>query len=271
MTPVLVEVVRSINNVMVNNDPTNSNFAIIGSGNVAYFLAHHLTKVGLKLRQIHSRNSKTGNELAQLSGAKFEEDIAAVNAELIFIAVQDDQIEFVLPLLPKSSKMLISSGSFSLPESSVHQWGIFYPLQTFSKSNYNADFDGPILIETQNEALRYFCVKLCLSFHFSYHYTTAQDRKNIHLCAVFLNNFVNHVACLGITEAKERSIDPTLFTSLITKTFENILTFDSCQHQSGPAKRNDKKIINEQLSLLKGNAKTVYHLLSESISAKHEK
>ena len=69
--------------------------------------------------------------------------------------------------------------------------------------------------------------------------------------------------------AKERKIDISLFTPLIKKTFENILLHNPSENQSGPAKRNDKTIINEHLALLNGNSKTIYHLITESILAQN--
>ena len=69
--------------------------------------------------------------------------------------------------------------------------------------------------------------------------------------------------------AKERKIDTSLFTPLIRKTFENIIQNNPCENQSGPAKRNDKTIINEHLALLNGDSKTIYHLITESILAQN--
>ena len=83
------------------------------------------------------------------------------------------------------------------------------------------------------------------------------------------DNFINHIACIGLSEAKERKIDLSLFTPLLKKTFENIISNDPCENQSGPAKRNDKIIINEHIALLDGNSKTIYHLITESILAKN--
>ena len=40
----------------------NFDYAIIGSGNVAHFLAFKLMEKGLKVKQIYSRNPSTGKE-----------------------------------------------------------------------------------------------------------------------------------------------------------------------------------------------------------------
>jgi len=244
-------------------------FAIIGSGNVAHFLAHILTEKGLTISQVHSRNSVSGNSLALKANAKFEEEITSINAEVIFIAVQDEQIESCLKQLPNSSILLYTSGTIDLAPIFPQNCGVFYPLQTFSKNNYSIPFNGPILLDDKNEEVNNYAIQLCYMLNLSYKITSSDERKNIHLCAVFLNNFINHIACIGLSEAKERKIDSSLFAPLLKKTFENILSNDPFENQSGPAKRNDKIIINEHIALLDGNSKTIYHLITESILAKN--
>ena len=244
-------------------------FAIIGSGNVAHFLAHILTEKGLTISQVHSRNSVSGNSLALKANAKFEEEITSINAEVIFIAVQDEQIENCLKQLPHSSILLYTSGTVDLAPIFPQNCGVFYPLQTFSKNNYCIPFNGPILLDDKNKEVNNYAIQLCSILNLSYKITSSDERKNIHLCAVFLNNFINHIACIGLSEAKERKIDLSLFTPLLKKTFENILSNDPFENQSGPAKRNDKIIINEHIALLDGNSKTIYHLITESILAKN--
>jgi predicted short-subunit dehydrogenase-like oxidoreductase (DUF2520 family) len=248
---------------------SNFDYAIIGSGNVAHFLAFKLMEKGLKVRQIYSRNPTTGKDLADLTNASFESTIQTINAQVIFIAVQDNQIQAVASQLPASSLLLYTSGSVNLSELTQQNCGVFYPLQTFSKINYKESFNGPILLETHDVKMREFCINLCDTLNLSYKLTSSDERKNIHLCAVFLNNFINHIACIGLSEAKERKIDLSLFTPLLKKTFENIISNDPCENQSGPAKRNDKIIINEHIALLDGNSKTIYHLITESILAKN--
>ena len=244
-------------------------FAIIGSGNVAHFLAHILTEKGLTISQVHSRNSVSGNSLAQKANAKFEEEITSINAGVIFIAVQDEQIESCLKQLPHSSILLYTSGTVDLAPIFPQNCGVFYPLQTFSKNNYSIPFNGPILLDDKNKEVNNYAIQLCSILNLSYKITSSDERKNIHLCAVFLNNFINHIACIGLSEAKERKIDSSLFAPLLKKTFENILSNDPFENQSGPAKRNDKIIINEHIALLDGNSKTIYHLITESILAKN--
>ena len=124
-------------------------------------------------------------------------------------------------------------------------------------------------MDDKNEEVNNYAIQLCSILNLSYQITSSDERKNIHLCAVFLNNFINHIACIGLSEAKERKIDSSLFAPLLKKTFENILSNDPFENQSGPAKRNDKIIINEHIALLDGNSKTIYHLITESILAKN--
>lgn len=250
-------------------DTTTIDFAIIGSGNMANFLAEHLVKRKLNLTQIHSRNTLSGNSLSERVNCTFEADINSINAAVIFVAVTDNQVLKIFRKLPLNSIVLSTSGAINLTKNTHPNCGVFYPLQTLSKSNYGEPFSGPILLEAKNEMVSNYLVQLCKKLHFKHKFTRSIERKNIHLIAVFFNNFINHIACTGFTEATKRDIDIALLKPLMEKTFKTILADQSCENQSGPAKRNDKKTINQHLELLDGETQKLYKSLTKSILSKH--
>ncbi len=250
-------------------DTTTIDFAIIGSGNMANFLAEHLVKRKLNLTQIHSRNTLSGNSLSERVNCTFEADINSINAAVIFVAVTDNQVLKIFRKLPLNSIVLSTSGVINLAKSTHPNCGVFYPLQTLSKTNYSEPFLGPILLEAKNEMVSNYLIQLCKKMHFKHEFTRSIERKNIHLIAVFLNNFINHIACTGFLEATKRGVDITLLKPLMEKTFKTILADQSCENQSGPAKRNDKKTINQHLELLDGETKKLYKSLTKSILSKH--
>ena len=250
-------------------DTTTIDFAIIGSGNMANFLAEYLVKRKLNLTQIHSRNELSGNALSERVNCTFEADINSINAAVIFVAVTDNQVVKIFRKLPLNSIVLSTSGVINLAKSSHPNSGVFYPLQTLSSTNYSDTFSGPILLEAKNEMVSNYLIQLCKKLHFKHKFTRSIERKNIHLIAVFFNNFINHIACIGFLEATKRGVDITLLKPLMEKTFKSILANQSCENQSGPAKRNDKKTINLHLELLDGETKKLYKSLTKSILSKH--
>ena len=250
-------------------DTTSIDFAIIGSGNMANFLAEYLVKRKLNLTQIHSRNELSGIALCERVNCTFEADINSINAAVIFVAVTDNQVVKIFRKLPLNSIVLSTSGVINLAKSSHPNSGVFYPLQTLSSTNYSDPFSGPILLEAKNEMVSNYLVQLCKKLHLKHKFTRSIERKNIHLIAVFFNNFINHIACTGFLEATKRGVDITLLKPLMEKTFKSILANQSCENQSGPAKRNDKKTINLHLELLNGETKKLYKSLTKSILSKH--
>ena len=250
-------------------DEASIDFAIIGSGNMANFLAKNLVDKKLNLTQIHSRNSESGIALSTKMNCLFVSDIKSINAGVIFVAVTDNQVVKIVSNLPHNSIVLSTSGVINLSKSTHPNCGVFYPLQTFSKTNYYEPFFGPVLLEAKNNKEYRFLIQLCESLHFKYKFTSSIERKDIHLVAVFLNNFINHVACTGFTEAKNKGVDLALLTPLLEKTFKTILDNHSCENQSGPAKRNDKSTINHHIELLEGEAKKLYKSITKSILRKN--
>ena len=250
-------------------DTTTIDFAIIGSGNMANFLAEHLVKRNLNLTQIHSRNTLSGIALSTKMNCLFVSDIKAINAGVIFVAVTDTQVVKIVRNLPHNSIVLSTSGVMNLSKSTHPNCGVFYPLQTLSKTNYYDPFLGPVLLEAKNNKVYSYLIELCESLHFKHKFTSSIERKDIHLIAVFFNNFINHIACTGFLEATKRGVDITLLKPLMEKTFKSILANQSCENQSGPAKRNDKSTINQHIELLEGEAKKLYKSITKSILRKN--
>ena len=248
--------------------------AIIGSGNVAYVYSKVLKNKGINLRYVFVRNQERLSEVEKLFGVKAISDYETLfSCDLIIIAVKDDAIEEVAAKLQNYKGVLVhTSGTQNINAlQSADNYGVIYPLQTLSK-DYDVDFKSvPILINESSfevkEKLRLIAEKMsdvvieC----------SDEDRRYIHMNAVYVSNFVNVMLQIGEKLLKEKSLSISILEPLVKETVNKAFSMGAEKALTGPARRGDVETINKHLDLLKNNEeeKEVYKLLTNYIINKY--
>ncbi len=240
---------------------------LVGNGN----LAHHLSKVFNAAKGVHllavlpSRDKQLINVL---NDKKIE------TSDVFIIAVSDNFISTVSQHFIKYKKLIVhTSGASSinaLPEEIRR--GVFYPLQTFSKEREIAFDSIPICLEAENSADLILLKELAHQISNAVYEVDSVKRKQLHLAAVYVNNFVNQLYHIGQEICTENDLSFDLLKPLIKETAHKIEDLLPKTAQTGPAKRNDKSTIEEHLGQLKNtNHKEIYQLLTQSIQQNHGK
>ncbi|NBR13733.1 MAG: DUF2520 domain-containing protein [Flavobacteriales bacterium] len=246
--------------------------AFVGSGKVANGLAEIFHSNDIHITGISSRNIETGKVLAAKVEAPFFDSALDLNADLIIVAVADQFVTDVVNSFSNSQLVAFTAGSVSLEDlKEVENRAVFYPLQTFTEERSLTVKQIPILLEASSNEVGESLLQLCTRIGFNFQFCDSNKRKKIHLSAVFLNNFVNHLVYLAQNEASKNQVDWAIFEPLLEETFEKLKLLSPFEAQTGPAKRHDQLIINEHLELLDGRKKEIYKILSESITEIHSK
>lgn len=242
--------------------------SIIGSGNVAQHLIVAFSKTtDIELVQVFARKDAAVAHLTSPDKiyTNFNDIIAA---DLFIIAITDDAITEVSAAIPFSNELVVhTSGSVSIEAiDNKNRPGVFYPLQTFSKSK-EVDFKTiPICIETKNEKDFEILEKVAKSISNTVYKINSEQRKALHIAAVFVCNFVNHLYQIGNNICIKNDLPFDILKPLIQETANKILTLSPNQAQTGPAKRKDTQTINAHLSFLSDdNQKEIYKMLTKSI------
>ncbi len=246
--------------------------SIIGSGNVAFHLGKAFSGL-VKINAVYSRNKISGHQLANelfVFHAENLEDL--IPSDVFLVCVSDDEITNVIEQLNPDQAIIYTSGSVGLSELPKRvNLGVLYPLQTFSKSRSIDLFEVPFFIEGTNEPFAQAIFDLAWKLSRKVIFANSNDRKNLHLAAVMVNNFTNHIDYLAQQFLKSKSLEWDFLKPLISETAKKIqieLPFDA---QTGPAVRGDSKIIEKQMAMLDPETKEIYALLSESIAKHHKK
>tara|TARA_A100001015_G_C14787478_1_gene631699 strand:- start:197 stop:736 length:540 start_codon:yes stop_codon:yes gene_type:complete len=150
--------------------------------------------------------------------------------------------------------------------------GVFYPLQTFSKDQ-DLSFDQlPFCIETTDPKDQILLSNLAKAMGGIPHKINSETRTQMHIIAVLINNFGNHLLHLGSKLLKEHDISFKIFHPLIEETYQKALKSGPENTQTGPAIRDDQKTIEKHLGLISDeNIKKLYLNLTSSIQRNHEK
>lgn len=242
--------------------------SIIGSGNLAQHLIVAFSKTtDIELVQVFARKDAAVAHLTSPDKiyTNFNDIIAA---DLFIIAITDDAITEVAAAIPFSNELVVhTSGSVSIDAiDNKNRPGVFYPLQTFSKSK-EVDFKTiPICIETKNEKDFQILEKVAKSISNKVYKINSEQRKALHIAAVFVCNFVNYLYQIGNNICIENDLPFDILKPLIQETANKILTLSPNQAQTGPAKRKDTQTMNAHLSFLSDeNQKEIYKMLTKSI------
>ena len=257
---------------MIRAESEIKNVAFVGSGKVANGFANIFHKAGFIITGIYSRNKETGKALAVKVEAPFFDSLEDLKAELILVAVADQHVIEVVNSFSAKQHVVYSAGSISLEAiENKKTRAVFYPLQTFTEGRNLMAEDIPILLEANTKSLQKKLEVICKEIGFKFQHCDSEKRKKIHLSAVFLNNFVNHLVYISQEEAIKNNLDWSLFQPLLNETFEKLKIVSPYEAQTGPAKRNDRLIIENHLSYLEGRNKEIYRLLSQNIIETYSK
>ena len=246
---------------------------IIGSGNVAQHLIKAFSESSeIDLVQAFARNKESLSPL--LISKKITSDFFELkDADIYVIAVADAAIKWVSEQFTFENKLVIhTSGSVAMTEiNSKNRTGVLYPVQSFSK-NKAVNFKMiPIGIEAENESDLKTIETVAKSISDTVFEIHSEQRKALHVAAVFVNNFVNHLYTIGNEICMENQIPFEILKPLIQETATKINTISPDAAQTGPAIRKDTNTINSHLAFLsQENQKTIYKILTQSIQ-KHGK
>lgn len=246
---------------------------IIGAGNVASHLYLSFSKEeDIEVVQVYNR---TPDRLSFVEDpTKRLTDLKEIKkADLYVLAVKDEAITEVASELKDKDAMVVHT-SGSVPMESLNNFsnfGVFYPLQSFSKNREVNFREVPLCLEANSEENLKFLKKVAGKLSDSVFEVDSKQRRALHLSAVFVNNFTNHLYALAADYCKENELPFKILQPLIKETAAKIETLTPFSAQTGPALRNDNKTIEAHLEMLNKEQQKIYTILTQSIQKLHGK
>lgn len=253
-------------------------FNIIGTGNIAWFLAQTLTVAGHTCLGIYGRDIEKTAELANSikSSSYSISNGVPDNADVCILAVSDNAVEVLATSIKLQHSVLIhTSGSIDIQvlKMATENCGVIWPVYSILKSATIEERSIPIVWEANTAKTTDIILQIANSFTDIVHQANSAQRKWLHLTAVFSNNFTNHIFAICEKICTESDLPFDLLYPIINQTISRIHSQSPFDTQTGPAKRADTTTLKQHEEMLNNHQlwQKIYRAISESIATTYTK
>ena len=252
------------------------NITVLGAGNVAWHLTQNLFQQGIVVDFVFSRKMENAKKLADKVNAIACNNIKEITtrSDLYLFVVSDNAIEALsLQLSEKIGKDNYVAHTSGMVSSDIfkpyfNHYGVFYPLQTFTKNRKVEIEEVPFFITANTSQFSNNLEFLANQLSQNVQVLSDEKRKVLHIAAVFSNNFTNFMYSLSKNILENENLDFDYLLPLIKETASKVLDgYNPKEIQTGPAVRNDTNTINKHLEYLKKypEMKEIYKFITEKI------
>lgn len=254
---------------------------LLGTGKLGTHLAKAIHNQGYNLSWIYNRTIGSAKELAKDVGAQVTDNLAELPRieGLYLFTVSDAAISCVASELsthlgPDIQVAHTSGGTPSTIFQGIFKdYGVFYPLQSFSKEVEPNFKTIPFCISASSEVLERNLMSLAKKLSDNVFQLSDEQRAQVHLAGVFANNFVNVLFGVAFELLEKADIPKDILWPIIQMTIQKIENQDPADVQTGPALREDQTTMDRHLNSLKGNPDltVIYQTLSDLIIKRKKK
>ena len=239
----------------------------IGAGNVATHLSKELADAGADI--VQTIRKSVGKKFTKTTLNDFKK--INTDADLYFVCVPDDAIATVAKSIPAVKGTVVHT-SGSVPMSALKKFknhGVFYPLQTFSKDRKVTVSAYAICIEGSSKQVTEDLMECAGGISKNAYVLDSKQREQVHLAAVFANNFSNHMFVIAEQLLKSKQLPLELIKPLILEGAFKLVDSDAKSAQTGPAIRGDQKTMKRHLEMLKSDEELakLYKKISKLIAS----
>ena len=228
----------------MNRSIEDTPIVFIGAGKLATNLAKALYHKGFRIVQVYSRTEESARTLAGQVEAEYTTDLQEISkeAQLYIVSLKDAAFVELLPQITegKQNALLVhTAGSIpmSIWEGHAERYGVFYPMQTFSKQR-EVDFrEIPFFIEAKKSEDVELLKAIAATLSENVYEATSEQRKSLHLAAVFICNFTNHMYALAADLLEKYNLPFDVMLPLIDETARKVHELTPLDAQTGPAVR----------------------------------
>lgn len=245
---------------------------LIGAGNVATVFGRLIKKASHEIIQVMSRKAASAKILSDELGCTFTDSCAAIDktADIYIAAMSDAALNDLKEDFNLGNKIVVhTAGSVSINVlNDVSQnFGVLYPLQSLRKEIMDTKRVIPLLVDGNSDYSKNVIEAFAKTISDNVTFADDEQRLKLHLAAVLVSNFTNHLYALAADFCREEHIDFKMLQPLIEETASRLRHHNPDEMQTGPALRKDIVTLDKHLRLLNNYSKlrTVYLRMTDSI------
>lgn len=236
-----------------------------------------LKKSGNAPVAVWSRTMESACQLGNLVGCSYTDKLSALPpADVVIISVVDSALRDVaaeVSALYPDALILHTAGSIpleALHEAGAVRYGVFYPMQTMSKSNIVPFDNVTIFIEGNDEVDVAYLQSLASSLSPKVVYATSEQRRFLHIAAVFSCNFPNALYMMAADILERNNLPFDAMQPLIYEAANKVHRMHPLDAQTGPAKRGDSNVMESHKALLDDELAAIYDIMSNYIMKRNK-
>ncbi len=247
---------------------------LIGAGRLATNLGKALFAAGHDIISVYSRTMESAQLLAQQINSTPTDQLSALplEADVYILSVKDAVLDSLVDQVVQGREeqfFVHTAGSMpmSLFEGRAQHFGVFYPMQSFSKERLVDFQEIPVFLEANDDKGLQQLKMLAGSISQAVYTLSSDERQYLHLSAVFACNFVNHCYALAAELLAEHGLPFSVMLPLIDETARKVHQLSPREAQTGPAVRYDENVMEKQIRLLAHHPELqeIYEKMSQSI------
>ena len=249
---------------------------LIGAGNLGTRLGIALQKSGNQIVGVYSKTLSSAQQLGELLHCTYTNEISSVSneADIYILSLKDDVLYGDIQLnIPGNKIILHTSGSVEMEVLSKYSYnyGVFYPLFTFTKEKDVHWKDIPVCLESSNDHVQEIIAELAQGLSPHVYQINSAQRASLHFAAVWVNNFTNHLLSIAEDVCKKENIPFAILEPIAIETVRKAFSMGAFSAQTGPAMRSDRKTLEKHLKLIGDDEmlSTLYIYMSKAIRSAH--
>ncbi len=246
--------------------------AIIGAGNVATVFGRLISAARHEIIQVYSRSISSAQSLGKELGCSFVDNLEAIDltADIYILAITDNALQNIQDSIFLGDKLVVhTAGSVSkkVLNNISSQYGVLYPLQSLRKDQVGDQSIIPLLIDANKESVLSIIEQFAFTLSSVVSKVGDEKRLCLHLAAVIVNNFTNHLYTLTAEYCKNEGVDFKMLQPIIEQTALRLKEKFPGKLQTGPAVRNDQSTLDKHIQALSNHPelKTIYLTFTESL------
>lgn len=248
---------------------------LIGSGNAATALGHLCYRGGNKILQVFGRNRDSTTELAKVLEAEpvFAWEAITREADLYIVALPDSVVPTIYEHFTLQKGLVVHTAG-AVPMDALKKvarnYGVLYPLQSLHKK-IMAYSNIPLLVDGNTTEDKTLIADFAATLSGKVGYANDEQRAKMHVAAVWVNNFANHLYTIAWDYCAREGLDFSLLLTMMEQTVNRIHIGKPADFQTGPAIRGDDQTMQKHITLMEGmpEAQALYSQLSAAIAAYH--